>query len=67
MEHCCTFGDRVEANNRPARRIAYRRSQGLVRGFGLDQLRQSLTESGEFTKEQLAEYDHWTMLLPEEY
>ena len=33
----------------------------------IDQLRQSLTESGEFTKEQLAEYDHWTMLLPEEY
>ncbi len=33
----------------------------------IDQLRQLLKESGEFTKEQLAEYDHWTMLLPEEY
>ena len=33
----------------------------------IDQLRQSVKESGEFTKEQLAEYDYWTMLLPEEY
>lgn len=31
------------------------------------QLRKSVKESGEFTPEQLAEYDHWTMLLPEEY
>ena len=33
----------------------------------IDQLRNSLKESGEFTEEQLAEYDYWTMLLPEEY
>ena len=33
----------------------------------IDQLRKSVKESGEFTPEQLAEYDHWTMLLPEEY
>ncbi len=33
----------------------------------IDQLRQSIKDSGEFTPEQLAEYDHWTMLLPEEY
>lgn len=33
----------------------------------IDQLRQSVKDSGEFTPEQLAEYDHWTMLLPEEY
>ena len=33
----------------------------------IDQLRQSVKDSGEFTPEQLAEYDHWTILLPEEY
>ena len=33
----------------------------------IDQLRKSVKESGEFTPEQLAEYDHWTILLPEEY
>ena len=33
----------------------------------IDQLRRAVKESGEFTAEQLAEYDHWTMLLPEEY
>ena len=33
----------------------------------IDQLRKSVKDSGEFTPKQLAEYDHWTMLLPEEY
>ncbi len=33
----------------------------------IDQLRPSVKDSGEFTPEQLAEYDHWTILLPEEY
>ena len=33
----------------------------------IDQLRQSVKDSGEFTPEQLAEYDHWTILLPDEY
>ena len=33
----------------------------------IDQLRQSIKDSGEFTPEQLAELDYWTMLLPGEY
>ncbi len=33
----------------------------------IDQLRQSIKDSGEFTPEQLAELDHWTMLRPDEY
>lgn len=33
----------------------------------IDQLRQSIKDSGEFTPEQLAELDYWTMLLPDEY
>ena len=37
------------------------------RAWCIDQLRQSVKDSGEFTPEQLAEYDHWTILLPDEY
>ena len=33
----------------------------------IDQLRRAVKESGEFTPQQLEEYDVWTMLLPEEY
>ena len=33
----------------------------------IDQLRQSIQDSGEFTSEQLAELDSWTMLRPDEY
>ena len=33
----------------------------------IDQLRQSIKDSGEFTPEQLAELDYWTMLRPDEY
>ncbi len=37
------------------------------RAWCIDQLRQSVKDSDEFTPEQLAEYDHWTILLPDEY
>ena len=33
----------------------------------IDQLRQSIKDSGEFTPEQLVELDYWTMLRPDEY
>ena len=33
----------------------------------IDQLRQSIKDSGDFTPEQLAELDYWTILRPDEY
>ncbi|NNE33944.1 MAG: hypothetical protein HKN13_01825 [Rhodothermales bacterium] len=35
--------------------------------WAIDQLSQSMREGGDYTPEQLEEYDYWTMLLPEEY
>ena len=31
------------------------------------QLSRSMKESGDYTPEQVAEYDYWTLLLPSEY
>ena len=33
----------------------------------IDQLSRSMKEGGDYTPAQVAEYDYWTMLLPEEY
>ena len=33
----------------------------------IDNLSRRMKESGEFTEEQLAEHDYWTLLLPSEY
>ncbi len=33
----------------------------------IDQLSRSMKQGGDYTPEQVAEYDHWTLLLPEEY
>ena len=33
----------------------------------IDQLSTSMKEGSDYTPAQVAEYDHWTLLLPEEY
>ena len=33
----------------------------------IDQLSKSMKEGGDYTPAQVAEYDHWTLLLPGEY
>ena len=33
----------------------------------IDQLSRSMKEDGDYTPEQIEEYDYWTLLLPEEY
>ncbi len=33
----------------------------------IDQLSRSMKQGGDYTPAQVAEYDHWTLLLPEEY
>ena len=35
--------------------------------WAIDQLSKSMKENGDYTPEQVGEYDYWTMLLPEEY
>ena len=35
--------------------------------WAIDQLSKSMMSSGEYTPEQVLEYNHWTLLLPEEY
>ena len=33
----------------------------------IDQLNRQMKESGDYTPEQIEEFDHWTILLPEEH
>ena len=33
----------------------------------IDQLSKTMKESGDYTPDQVQEYDYWTILLPEEY
>ena len=47
--------------------LPYYESDDGHRVWVIDQLRQSIKDSGAFTPEQLAELDYWTMLLPDEY
>ena len=35
--------------------------------WAIDQLSKSMKENGDYTPEQVGEYDYWTLLLPEEY
>lgn len=35
--------------------------------WAIDQLSKSMKRSGDYTPEQVKEYDYWTLLLPEEY
>ncbi len=35
--------------------------------WAIDQLSQSMKKGGDYTPEQIKEYDYWTLLLPEEY
>ena len=35
--------------------------------WAIDQLSKLTKENGDYTAEQVEEYDYWTMLLPEEY
>ena len=44
----------------------YVRSDGR-KIFCIDQLSKSMIDSGDYTKEQIKEYNYWTMLFAEEY
>ncbi|NVN96006.1 MAG: hypothetical protein HXX18_12060 [Bacteroidetes bacterium] len=46
--------------------VIYIRSDGR-KIFCIDQLSKSMMESGDYTKEQIKEYNYWTMLFAEEY
>ena len=35
--------------------------------WAIDQLSKSMKRNGDYTPEQVEEYDYWTVLLPEEY
>ena len=46
--------------------VVYVRHDGR-KVFCIDQLSKSMMESGEYTEEEIKEYNHWTMLFAEEY
>ncbi|NVN96008.1 MAG: hypothetical protein HXX18_12070 [Bacteroidetes bacterium] len=46
--------------------IVYRRNDGR-KIFCIDQLSKSMMESGEYSEEEIREYDYWTILFAEEY
>lgn len=35
--------------------------------WAIDQLSRSMKENGSYTREQIQQYDYWTLLLPDEY
>ena len=44
----------------------YERNDGL-KIFCIDQLSKKMMESGDYTPEEISEYNHFTILFPEEY
>jgi len=46
--------------------VVYIRPDGR-KVFCIDQLSKSMMESGEYTEDEIKEYNHWTMLFAEEY
>jgi hypothetical protein len=46
--------------------VVYFRQDGR-KVFCIDQLSKSMIESGEYSENEIKEYNHWTMLFAEEY